>query len=98
MKTPSGKGYQFSEVCCNVKLIYLCGNHIEDITICLRLNLQLRPNARDASSNIIDRTLKSLACENTKYMSNTGIVYEYNEADKLNNLLLDMICLWLQDN
>ena len=98
MKTPSGKGYQFSEVFCNVKLIYLCGNHIKDIIICLRHNLKLRPNARDASSNIIDRTLKSLACESTKYMSNTEIVYEYNKADKLNNLLLDMICLWLQDN
>ena len=92
LRSPSGKGYQFSEVFCNVNSIYLCGgDHIEDITTYLGRNLKLRPNARVVSSDTISRALKSLACENTEYTSDAGIVYEYNEADKMNNLLLDML-------
>lgn len=92
LRSPSGIGYQFSEVFCNVNSIYLCGgDHIEDITTYLGRDLKLRPNPSVASSDTISRALKSLACENTEYTSDAGIVYAYNDADKMNNLLLDML-------
>lgn len=92
LRCPSRQGYQYSEVFSNVCSVYLCGgDHIEDISTHLRRDLKLRPNAKVASSDTVSRALKSLACENTKYTGGNGILYEHNEADKLNNLLLDML-------
>lgn len=92
LRCTTRQGFQYSDVFRNVCSIFLCGgDHIEDITTYLGADLKLRPNARVASSDTICRALKSLACENTKYTSNNGATYEHNVADKMNNLLLDML-------
>lgn len=91
-RCPLRKGFQYSDVFRTVCSIYLCGgDHIEDITTHLGKELRLRPKAVVPSSDTICRALKSLACENTKYASESGMIYEHNEVDKMNKLLLDML-------
>lgn len=84
--------FQYSDVVETLFCNYLCGGDcLEDVNM-LAPQLSLRPNNRVPSSDTVGRVLKSLATENISYTCETsGKSYDFNVAEKLNVLLLNMI-------
>jgi len=85
-------GYQYSEIIRTLMCVYLCGGScVEDVTSHLLRHLSHHPLLRSCSSDTILRIMNELKQENTRYTSDTGKQYDFNTADKLNDLLLDVL-------
>ena len=54
-------------------------------------HLSLHPTLRTCSSDTILRGISELSCANTTYTSDTGKVYDFNTATKLNSLLVKVL-------
>ena len=81
-------GYQYSEIVGSLSSVYFCcGDSVEDVTSHLMPHLSLHPTLRTCSSDTILRGISELSCANTTYTSDTGKVYDFNTADKINTLL-----------
>ena len=64
---------------------------MEDVTSHLMPHLSLHPTLRTCSSDTILRGISELSCANTTYTSDTGKVYDFNTATKLNSLLVKVL-------
>ena len=85
-------GYQYSEVFRSLMCVYLCGGScIEDVTTHLMKHLSLHPSLRTCSADTILRAIEELTCENTTYTSDSGKRYDFNTADKMNDLLVNSL-------
>ena len=85
-------GYQYSEIIRTLMCVYLCGGScVEDVTSHLLRHLSHHPLLRSCSSDTILRIMDELKQENTTYTSETGKQYDFNTADELNDLLLDIL-------
>ena len=81
-------GYQYSEIAGSLASVYFCGGDcVEDVTSHLMPHLSLHPTLRTCSSETILRGISELSCANTTYTSDTGKIYDFNTATKLNSLL-----------
>ena len=70
---------------------FCCGDSVEDVTSHLMPHLSLHPTLRTCSSDTILRGISELSCANTTYTSDTGKVYDFNTATKLNSLLVKVL-------
>ena len=69
--------------------VYFCGGDcVEDVTSHLMPHLSLHPTLRTCSSDTI---LRESLSSNTTYTSDTGKVYDFNTATKLNSLLVKVL-------
>ena len=85
-------GYQYSEIVGSLSSVYFCGGDcVEDVTSHLMPHLSLHPTLRTCSSDTILRGISELSCANTTYTSDTGKVYDFNTATKLNSLLVKVL-------
>lgn len=85
-------GYQYSEIIRTLMCVYLCGGScVEDVTSHLLRHLSHHLLLRSCSSDTILRIMDELKQENTTYTSETGKQYDFNTADELNDLLLDIL-------
>lgn len=85
-------GYQYSEIIRSLMCVYLCGGScIEDVTNHLMPHLTLHPHLRTCSADTILRAIKELTAPNIIYTSDTGKSYEFNTADKMNDLLINAL-------
>ena len=82
-------GYQYSEIVGSLSSVYFCsGDCVENVTSHLMPHLSLHPTLRTCSSDTILRGISELSCANTTYTSDTGKVYDFNTATKLNSQLV----------
>ena len=82
-------GYQYGEIVGSLSSVYFCGGDcVEDVTSHLMPHLSLHPTLRTCSSDTILRAISELATDNTPYTSDTGKIYDFNTATKLNSLLV----------
>ena len=88
----NGKAYPYSDIISTVFYSYLCGsNCLEDINTLLP-QFSKRPNTDIPSADTIGRGLKELAIKNEICKcEQSGATYKFNTAEKLNELLLEMI-------
>ena len=85
-------GYQYSEIVGSLSSVYFCsGDCVENVTSHLMPHLSLHPTLRTCSSDTILRGISELSCANTTYTSDTGKVYDFNTATKLNSLLVKVL-------
>jgi hypothetical protein len=85
-------GYQYSEIISSLFNIYYCGGDcVEDIGKHLGSHMKLRPNTRIPSPDTILRGIKELSVDNITYTSDRDSEYEYNTAERLNELMLKML-------
>ena len=85
-------GYKYSEIVRSLMSVYFCGGScVEDVTSHLMPHLSLHPTLRTCSSDTILRGISELSCANTTYTSDTGKVYDFNTATKLNSLLVKVL-------
>ena len=85
-------GYQYSEILRPLMCVYLYGGScVEDVTTHLMRHLSLHPSLRTCSADTILRAIEELTCGNTTYQSASGRVYDFNTADKMNNLLINAL-------
>lgn len=85
-------GYQYSEIISSIFWIYFCGGDcIEDIGTHLGDQLEQRPDTRIPSPDTLLRGIKELAVNDTEYVSEQGVSYAFNTAEKLNELLLSLL-------
>ena len=72
----------FSVFCCG-------GDCMEDLNLYLKDVLAERPHTRVPSADTVLRGIEELATENISYTAEkTGNVYDFNTAEKLNQLLI----------
>ena len=82
-------GYQYSEIVRSPMSVYFCGGScVEDVTSHPMRHLSYHPMLRTCSSDTILRAIKKLTQDNISYTSNQGKTYDFNTADKLNDLLI----------
>lgn len=82
-------GYEYREIIRSLMCIYFCGGScIEDLSNHLFRRLSLHPELRTCSSDTVLRAIEELTEANTTYVSDSGNSYDFNTAEKLNNLLL----------
>ena len=87
-------GYQYSEIFRNLTNVFFSGGDvIEDINTHLRQYLKNIPGNNVPSADTVLRAIKELTTENTKYVSNSGISYNFNINKKLNRLNLRVLKL-----
>lgn len=85
-------GYQHSEIIRALFCIYFCGGEsVEDVSLCLKSHLLLRPHPGVPSSDTILRGISELSNNNVTYTSDRGIIYDFNIFEKLNALLVDLL-------
>ncbi len=85
-------GYQYSEIFRSLMCVYFCGGScVEDVSIHLMKHLSLHPNLRTCSADTILRAIEELTCDNTTYISNSGKQYNFNTANKMNDLLVNAL-------
>ena len=88
-----GNAYQYSDIFLATFCSYLCGgNCLEDI-MGLCSTLSSLPNTRIPSSDTIARGMKELHEENLKYTNKKEKTFDFNKAEKLNRLLLELLQL-----
>ena len=88
----SSFGYNYSEIIRSLMCVYFCGGSCtEDVSSHLLKHLRLHPRLRSCSSDTILRAITERTCKNTTYTSESGKKYDFNTADKLNDLLLDLL-------
>ena len=83
-------GYQYSEIIRAVFSVFCCvGDCMEDLNLYLKDVLSERPHTRVPSADTVLRGIEKLATENISYTAEkTGNVYDFNTAEKLNQLLV----------
>ena len=85
-------GYQYSEIFRSLMCVYFCGGScVEDVTTHLMKHLSLHPTLRTCSADTVLRAIEELTCENTTYTSDSGKQYDFNTADKMNDLLCNAL-------
>ena len=86
-------GYQYSEIIRAVFSVFCCGGDcMEDLNLYLKDVLTERPHTRVPSADTVLRGIEELATENISYTSEkTGNVYDFNTAEKLNQLLIKLL-------
>lgn len=85
-------GYQYSEIFRSLMCVYFCGGScVEDVTTHLMEHLSLHPTLRTCSADTVLRAIEELTCENTTYTSDSGKQYDFNTADKMNDLLCNAL-------
>ena len=85
-------GYQHSEILRSLMCVYLCGGScVEDVTTHLMKHLSLHPVLRTCSADTILRAIEELACANTTYTASSGKLYDFNTADMMNELLVNVL-------
>ena len=86
-------GYQYSEIIRAVFSVFFCGaDCMEDINLYLKDILTERPHTRVPSSDTVLRGIEELATDNISYTAEkTGNIYEFNTAEKLNQLLIKLL-------
>ena len=86
-------GYQYSEIVRALFAVYLCGGDcMEDINLYLRDALADRPGTRIPSSDTVLRSIEELATDNVTYTApKSGKSYDFNTAEKLNRLLVELL-------
>ena len=72
--------------------VYFCGGTcIEDLSKHIIPCVSQHPKLRTCSSDTILRAIEELTEGNVSYTSDNGKTYEFNKAEKLNNLLLEAL-------
>lgn len=85
-------GFRYSEIFRSLMSVYFCGGScVEDVTSHLMCHLSLHPYLRSCSADTILRAISELATPNVSYKSESGKSYDFNTADKLNELLIDSL-------
>ena len=85
-------GYQYSEIIRSLMCVYFCGGTcIEDLSKHIIPCVSQHPKLRTCSSDTILRAIEELTEGNVSYTSDNGKTYEFNKAEKLNNLLLEAL-------
>ena len=86
-------GYQYSEIIRAIFSVFCCGGDcMEDLNLYLKDVLTERPHTRVPSADTVLRGLEELATENISYTAEkTGNVYDFNTAEKLNQLLIKLL-------
>ena len=86
-------GYQYSEIIRAVFSVFCCGGDcMEDLNLYLKDVLTERPHTRFPSADTVLRGIEELATENISYTAEkTGNVYDFNTAEKLNQLLIKLL-------
>ena len=86
-------GYQYSEIIRAVFSVFCCGGDcMEDLNLYLKDVLAERPHTRIPSADTVLRGIEELATENISYTAEkTGNVYDFNTAEKLNQLLVKLL-------
>ena len=86
-------GYQYSEIAGSLSSVYFCGGDcMEDLNLYLKDVLSERPHTRIPSADTVLRGIEELATENISYTAEkTGNVYDFNTAEKLNQLLIKLL-------
>ena len=82
-------GFSYSEILTNHMAIFLNGGDCtEDINVHLRENLKQIRGMAVCSADTILRGIKELATPSTDYLSDNGIIHQFNINPKLNTLLV----------
>ena len=83
-------GYSYSEILRSLMCVFFCGGScIEDISTHLMHHLSSHPKLKTCSADTILRAIKELTVDNTTYTSlASGKSYDFNTADKMNELLI----------
>lgn len=83
-------GYQYSEIFRSLMCVYFCGGScVEDISTHLMSHLSFHPVLRSYSADTILRAIKELTVPNITYTSSvSGKSYDFNVADRMNELLV----------
>ena len=86
-------GYQYSEIVRALFAVYLCGGDcMEDINLFLRDTLSDRPGTRIPSADTMLRAIEELTTDNVTYTApKSGKSYDFNTAEKLNRLLVELL-------
>ena len=86
-------GYQYSEIIRAIFSVFCCGGDcMEDLNLYLKDVLTERPHTRVPSADTVLRGIEELATENISYTAEkTGNVYDFNTAEKLNQLLVKLL-------
>ena len=86
-------GYQYSEIIRAVFSVFCCGGDcMEDLNLYLKDVLTERPHTRVPSADTVLRGTEELATENISYTAEkTGNVYDFNTAEKMNQLLIKLL-------
>ena len=86
-------GYQYSEIIRAIFSVFCCGGDcMEDLNLYLKDVLTERPHTRAPSADTVLRGIEELATENISYtVEKTGNVYDFNTAEKLNQLLIKLL-------
>ena len=86
-------GYQYSEIIRALFSVFCCGGDcMEDLNLYLKDVLAERPHTRIPSADTVLRGIEELATENISYTAEkTGNVYDFNTAEKLNQLLIKLL-------
>lgn len=85
-------GYRYSEIVRSLMCVYFCGGScVEDVTSHLKHHLSLHPHLRTCSADTILRAIGELGTASTTYTSDSGKSYDFNTADRLNELLVDAL-------
>ena len=93
----STKGYTYANVIKNLSNVFYCGGDCaEDIQTHVGNDLKLIPGNVVSSADTVLRVVKELATENTKYVSQNGISYNFNINNKLNELNIKTLLLTKQ--
>ena len=83
-------GYNYSEIIRSLMCVFFCGGScIEDISTHFMRHLSSHPKLKTCSADTILRAIKELTVDNTTYKcSISGKSYDFNTADKMNELLI----------
>ena len=85
-------GFSYSEILTNHMAIFLNGGDCtEDINVHLRENLKQIRGMAVCSADTILRGIKELATPSTDYLSDNGIIHQFNINPKLNTLLVKSV-------
>ena len=86
-------GYQYSEIIRAIFSIFYCGGErMEDLNLYLKDVITERPHTRVPSSDTVLRGMEELTTENISYTAEkSGNTYEFNTAEKLNQLLVKLM-------
>ena len=86
-------GYQYSEIIRAIFSVFCCGGDcMEDLNLYLTDILTQRPHTRVPSADTVLRGIEEQATENISYRAEkTGNVYDFNTAEKLNQLLIKLL-------
>ena len=86
-------GYQYSEIIRAIFSVFCCGGDcMKDLNLYLKDVLTERPHTRVPSADTVLRGIEELATENISYtVEKTGNVYDFNTAEKLNQLLIKLL-------